>query len=155
MRTAASASACCGEVAGPNSPLPGIGGLGGGRVGGVVVSRFVEPGTVNDTPYNHYALLRSLEDIFGLPHLGFAGAAGLKAFGEDVFNTVEGATDLGIDPAFGGATTTTIAATGDLAASGGGPPTGLIAVGIAAGLLGVAVRRRSTPTAPRGAGHRD
>jgi hypothetical protein len=26
-----------------------------------------------------------MEDIFGLEHLGFAGQAGLKAFGSDVF----------------------------------------------------------------------
>src|SRR5262249_22066437 len=62
----ASAAACCGEVPGPNSPLPGIEGPGGGRVGAVVLSRFVEPGTTNHTPYNHYALLRTIEDVFGL-----------------------------------------------------------------------------------------
>ncbi len=79
------ATACCGEVPGPNSPLPGINGPGGGRVGAVLVSPFVAPGTVNDTPYNHYALLRTVEDVFGLDHLGFAGADGLASFGPDVF----------------------------------------------------------------------
>jgi len=33
----------------------------------------------------HYALLRSLEDLFGLDHLGFAAQAGLKPFGNDVY----------------------------------------------------------------------
>ncbi|MEA2134248.1 MAG: phosphatidylinositol-3-phosphatase, partial [Solirubrobacteraceae bacterium] len=80
-------SACCGERPGPNSPSPGgpVPGPGGGRVGAVVVSPFVEPGSVNSTPYNHYSLLRTLEDLFGLGHLGFAGQAGLRPFGADVF----------------------------------------------------------------------
>lgn len=79
-------SACCNEPTGPNTPMPGIQGPGGGRIGAVLVSPFIVAGTVNETPYNHYALLRSIENIFGLDHLGFAGQDGLKAFGEDVYN---------------------------------------------------------------------
>jgi LPXTG-motif cell wall-anchored protein len=78
-------TACCGEMPGPNSPLPGQQGPGGGRVGAVLISQFIKPGAVNATPYNHYSLLRSVEDLFGLEHLGMAGAADLKAFGDDVF----------------------------------------------------------------------
>ena len=78
--------ACCGEVSGPNSPSPGITGPGGGRTGAVLLSPFIKPGTVNDTPYNHYALLKSIEDIYGLKYLGYAGQLGLKAFGPDVYN---------------------------------------------------------------------
>jgi hypothetical protein len=78
-------SACCNELPGPNSPLPGIDGPGGGLVGAVVLSRFVRPGTVVTTPYNHYSLLRSVEDIFGLDHLGFAAETGTSSFGLDVF----------------------------------------------------------------------
>ena len=80
------ASACCGELPGPSSPLPGILGLGGGRTGAVLLSPFIKAGSVNDTPYNHYALLKSVEDIFGLDHLGYAGQSGLKGFGDDVFS---------------------------------------------------------------------
>jgi phosphatidylinositol-3-phosphatase len=76
---------CCKEPTGPNTPSPGIVGPGGGRTGTVVLSQFTAPGSVNDTPYNHYSLLRSIEDIFGLGHLGYAGQSGLKAFGSDVF----------------------------------------------------------------------
>ncbi|MCU1455747.1 MAG: phosphoesterase, partial [Acidimicrobiales bacterium] len=79
------ASACCGEGPGPNSPLPGITGMGGGRVGAVVLSRWVTPGTTSTTPYNHYGLLRTFEDIFGLPYLGDASSAGVHSFGRDVF----------------------------------------------------------------------
>jgi hypothetical protein len=81
------AGACCGEGPGPNTPLPGITGLGGGRVGALVLSpRFVAPGTWSDTPYNHYSLLASVEDLFGLPYLGYADAPGLPRFGLDVYN---------------------------------------------------------------------
>ncbi|MET8430877.1 alkaline phosphatase family protein [Nocardia sp. NPDC004860] len=80
-------SACCGEGPGPNSPLPGIVGPGGGRVGALVISpKSVTPGTFSDTPYNHYSLLASIEDRFGLPYLGFAASPGLPRFGTDVFN---------------------------------------------------------------------
>jgi phosphatidylinositol-3-phosphatase len=82
-------SACCGEVPGPNAngTPPGIEGPGGGRIGALVLSKqWVEPGTVSTTPYNHYSLLRSIEDLFGLAHLGFAAQDGLVAFGSDVFN---------------------------------------------------------------------
>jgi hypothetical protein len=76
------ASACCNEMPGLNTTNPG----GGGRTGALLISRFIQPGTINDTPYNHYALLRSIEDIFALPHLGFAAQPGLKPFGVDVYN---------------------------------------------------------------------
>jgi hypothetical protein len=78
------ASACCGEGAGPNTPLPGLTGKGGGRTGAVLVSRFIAPGTKNPTRYNHYSLLRTMERIFGLPALGYAASA--PAFGADVWS---------------------------------------------------------------------
>ena len=89
----ADSSACCNEQPGPNTIDPGgrNPGPGGGRTAAVVISRFVRPGSVNRTPYNHYALLRSAEDLFGLGHLGFAGQAGLKPFGADVYNARGGA----------------------------------------------------------------
>jgi hypothetical protein len=80
------ASACCGEGPGPNTPLPGIAGLGGGRVGALILSRWTTGGTWSTTPYNHYSLLASLEDAFGLPYLGYARTAGLNRFGLDVYN---------------------------------------------------------------------
>jgi len=81
------ATACCGEGPGPNSPLPGISGLGGGRIGALVLSRWTAPNTWSTTPYNHYSLLASMEDIFGLPHLGYAATSGLNRFGLDVYNS--------------------------------------------------------------------
>jgi phospholipase C len=79
-------TACCGEGPGPNAPAPGITGMGGGRVGALVVSPFTEPGTRSSTPYNHYALLASLEDLFGLPRIGYARQGGLDTFGTDVWS---------------------------------------------------------------------
>jgi phospholipase C len=81
------ASACCGEGPGPNTPLPGIVGLGGGRVGALVISRWTSGGTWSTTPYNHYSLLASLEDVFALPYLGYAQTPGLNRFGLDVYNS--------------------------------------------------------------------
>jgi len=81
------ASACCGEGPGPNSPLPGIAGLGGGRVGALVLSRYVAPNTRSTTSYNHDSLLASIEDIFRLPYLGYAQSAGLNRFALDIYNS--------------------------------------------------------------------
>jgi hypothetical protein len=78
-------SACCNEPSGPNTPRPGVGGPGGGRIGAVLLSPFIKPGTVSDTPYNHYSQLRSMEDIFHLQHLGYAAPKGLVPFGDDIF----------------------------------------------------------------------
>lgn len=79
-------TACCGEQPLPGARRPaGVLGPGGGRIGAVLVSRYIKPGTVSATPYNHYSLLRSVEDIFGLEHLGYAAEADLRSLGADVF----------------------------------------------------------------------
>ncbi|MCA1710692.1 MAG: alkaline phosphatase family protein [Actinobacteria bacterium] len=91
--TETDATACCNEQPGFNTPLPGIGGPGGGRIGTLVLGRCVKPGSTSDVPYNHYSMLRSVEDMFGIStggadgkgHLGYAGADGLAPFGPDVF----------------------------------------------------------------------
>ena len=81
------ATACCGEGASANSPMPGIVGPGGGRIGALVLSRYVKPNTWSTTPYNHYSLLGSIEEIFRLRKLGYARTAGLDTFGLDVYNS--------------------------------------------------------------------
>ena len=85
-----SGQTCCDQQPGPNlqSVRPGsaalvntptlvenliFNGFGGDRIGAVLLSPFIKAGTTSDTPYNHYSLLRSLEDIFRIPeHLGYA-----------------------------------------------------------------------------------
>ncbi|MBI2244256.1 MAG: phosphoesterase [Nocardioides sp.] len=81
------ATACCGPATSANSPMPGIFGPGGGKIGALVLSRYVEPGTWSTTPYNHYSLLGSIEEIFGLPKLGYARDPGVDTFGLDVYNS--------------------------------------------------------------------
>ena len=83
---------CCNQQAGPNlAPFPqsslseGIKytyrDFGGERVGAVLMSPFLTPGTESATPFNHYSLLRTLEDIFGTgAYLGYAGQPGLNGF---------------------------------------------------------------------------
>ncbi|WP_308466282.1 alkaline phosphatase family protein [Rathayibacter soli] len=88
-------SACCREPSGPNVAYPGGpvealksapgGGKGGGRIGALILSPFVRADATSSTPYNHYSLLRSIEDIFGLRHLGYADQPTLRPFGSDVW----------------------------------------------------------------------
>ena len=89
----ADASACCTQAKPPNvanaSLLPP--GPGGGKIGAVVISPFIKAGTVSSTPYNHYAMLCSMENIFGLARLGYAGEPGLACFGSDVYTNASGA----------------------------------------------------------------
>jgi len=91
--------ACCGQQMGPNAARPTTQrslvtlahallqrSYGGDRTGAVLISPFIRPGTVSDTPYNHYALLKSIENIFQVDeYLGYAGQRGLAAFGADIF----------------------------------------------------------------------
>ncbi len=68
------ATACCGETKGPAADSGGNGqsGPGGGVVGAVLLSPFIKAGTVVTKDYNHYSSLASIEDLFGLAHLGEA-----------------------------------------------------------------------------------
>jgi hypothetical protein len=81
------ATACCNEPQFLNTINNGgpVLGRGGGRVGAVLLSPFITPGTVNQTPYNHFSLLRSVENFFRLGHLGYAAHPNPGAFGRDVF----------------------------------------------------------------------
>ncbi|NGY06344.1 alkaline phosphatase family protein [Solimonas terrae] len=92
---------CCEQQIGPNITRPSaetlpvsptmqyvirIDGYGGDRTGAVLLSPFIKGGTVSDVPYNHYSMLKSLQDIFSLsPYLGYAGQDGLMPFGSDIF----------------------------------------------------------------------
>jgi phosphatidylinositol-3-phosphatase len=79
-------TACCGEGPGPNAPKPGIKGLGGGRVGALVLSPYAVPGATSSVGYNHYALLATIEGLFGLDRIGYARTVP-RTFGSDVFAT--------------------------------------------------------------------
>jgi hypothetical protein len=82
------AASCCGERSGPNTPNNGDGiatGNGGGRVGAVLLSPCVRPGSVSGRSYNHFSMLRWVEDNFGLAPLAEAAKPGVRPFGRDVF----------------------------------------------------------------------
>ena len=94
---------CCGQQPGPNiGPLVANGqpltlgfenangtppnffistqGFGGDRIGGVLLSPLLKAGTVSNVPFNHYSMLKTVEDVFGLDHLGYAAQPGLQGF---------------------------------------------------------------------------
>ena len=84
------ADSCCFMPTGPNAPLQGIYGPGGGRVGTVLLSPYIKAGTLNDA-LQPLRLLRTIEDIFGLGHLGYAARDEVESFGSDVFRETPGA----------------------------------------------------------------
>jgi hypothetical protein len=93
--------ACCNQQPGPNlagarpasfsiplsatmNEVLAINGFGGDNVGAVILSPFIKPGSTTSTAYNHYSLLRSLEQIFGLSsYLGYANDSTLSRIGDD------------------------------------------------------------------------
>jgi hypothetical protein len=60
---------------------------GGGQVGAIVISRYVKPGSQDaaDT-FNHFSLLKTIEDLFSVPKLGYAKDTSLPEFDTVVFN---------------------------------------------------------------------
>jgi hypothetical protein len=88
-------SACCVTPVFPNLPPaaptePATGPVkptgGGGRVGLLLISPFVEPGTVNESGYyNHFSLLLSIEELFDLEPIGYATELALAPFDSSVY----------------------------------------------------------------------
>ncbi len=69
---------------------------GGGDSGALMLSPFIKPGTVSTAPYNHYSVLRTLQNIFGLPHTGNAADPLAGTIGSEVFNEVPSAQSLSL-----------------------------------------------------------
>jgi hypothetical protein len=82
----ADSSSCCGQPRFQNLPASAsASGLeGGGRVGALLLSPLIKHG-VSREPYNHFSLLRTIEDIFGLAHLGYAALPKVGSFGGSIF----------------------------------------------------------------------
>jgi hypothetical protein len=109
-------SGCCNEPSGPNTTTPGFppaagpgyfnipittgpnGVSGGGRIGAVLLSPFIAHGTVSARQYNHYGLLRTLEDLFGVSatqgYLGYAGYPDTVPFGRDIWTSTKAPTKI-------------------------------------------------------------
>jgi phosphatidylinositol-3-phosphatase len=69
----------------PTGPVKPSGG--GGRVGLLLLSPFVAPGNVDESGYyNHYSLLFSIEELFGLERIGYAAEEALTAFDAGVYD---------------------------------------------------------------------
>jgi phosphatidylinositol-3-phosphatase len=92
----ADSSACCITPAYPNLPAqpeaeePAAGPVketgGGGRVGALLISPFIEAGTTSETYFNHYSLLATIEELFGLEKIGYAAEPAITGFDESIFN---------------------------------------------------------------------
>jgi len=64
---------------------------GGGQVGLLLISPYIKRNTVDVLDYyDHFSLLASIEDIFGLRHLGYAGNPQLPVFDVSVFDAYSG-----------------------------------------------------------------
>jgi phosphatidylinositol-3-phosphatase len=83
----ADSSSCCGQPSFANVPAPagGLGPRGGGAVGALLLSPFIKSASTSQEPYNHFSLLRTIEDVFALKHLGYAGLSGVKPFSPELF----------------------------------------------------------------------
>jgi phosphatidylinositol-3-phosphatase len=92
----ADSSACCITPAYPNLPPqpeaeePAAGPVkptgGGGRVGALLLSPLVAAGTTSETYFNHYSLLATIEELFGLEKIGYAAEPAITGFDESIFN---------------------------------------------------------------------
>lgn len=81
----ADSSACCGQPSYPNYTSPEID-HGGGDVGALLLSPFIKGGTSSQDPYDHFSLLRTIEDIFGVHHLGYAALPAVKPLSPSLLN---------------------------------------------------------------------
>jgi phosphatidylinositol-3-phosphatase len=59
-------------------------------VGALLLSRFVSPGASDAAPYDPYSLLRTIEDLFGLDHLGLADGAKVRSFAPALLGETRG-----------------------------------------------------------------
>lgn len=95
---AADSSSCCATPEYPNLPAPAASpepatpgpvkpSGGGGQVGMLLISPYVAPGTVDESGYyNHFSLLRSVEELLGLEPLGYAAEPALAGFDSSVYD---------------------------------------------------------------------
>lgn len=91
----ADSSGCCIAPDYPNTPAdesqavsagPVKEGGGGGRVGALLLSPLIEAGTTSETYFNHFSLLATIEELFGLEKIGYAAEPAITGFDESIFN---------------------------------------------------------------------
>jgi len=86
----ADSSSCCGQPRFPNLPAPSGSAAvlppeGGGQVGALLLSPFVKGGAISQESFNHFSLLRTFEDLFGVKHLGYAAGAHVSSLEPSLF----------------------------------------------------------------------
>ncbi|HUN78665.1 MAG TPA: alkaline phosphatase family protein [Solirubrobacteraceae bacterium] len=74
-------------AAAPGVTLPPSG---GGQVGALLLSPYVKADTSNEEPANDFTLLHTIEEIFGLPHLGYARRKDVGSLEAEVFSRSPG-----------------------------------------------------------------
>jgi hypothetical protein len=76
----ADSSSCCGQPKFPNVPSKStlLTPRGGGSVGALLISPYVKGATTSQEPFNHFSLLRTMEDMFGLSHIGYGALPAVK-----------------------------------------------------------------------------
>jgi phosphatidylinositol-3-phosphatase len=90
-------SSCCATPAYPNMPAPASAEApatgpvkpsgGGGRVGLLLISPYLAPGTVEESAYfNHFSLLRGIEELLGQQPIGYAAEPALTGFEPSLFD---------------------------------------------------------------------
>lgn len=88
-------SGCCINPVFPNLPPPASEAPptgparetgGGGRVGLLLLSPYVEPGTTSETYFNHFSLLDTIEELLGLERIGYGADPAITGFDESIFN---------------------------------------------------------------------
>ncbi len=87
----ADSSSCCGQPAFPNLPAalsqtPAGRPRGGGAVGALLLSPFIKGPQTSQEPYNHFSLLATIEELFGLKRLGYAALGAVKTVEASLFS---------------------------------------------------------------------
>jgi hypothetical protein len=104
-------SSCCATPAYPNMPAPASAeppatgpvkpSGGGGRVGLLLISPYLAPGTVEESAYfNHFSLLRGIEELLGQQPIGYAAEPALTGFEPSLFDASP--EESSVSPAKGG-----------------------------------------------------
>jgi hypothetical protein len=87
----ADSSSCCGQPRFPNVPpsavTAGLSPRGGGTVGALLLSPYLKGAATSQEPYDHFSLLLTIEDLFGLEHLGYSALPAVKPFEAAMFSS--------------------------------------------------------------------
>lgn len=85
----ADSSSCCDQPQFPNvhAGASTTSGNGGGEVGALLLSPFIKGAKISQQTYNDFSMLRTIEDIFGVQHLGYAALSGVEPLSPSLFQT--------------------------------------------------------------------